>query len=145
MDQMIAALTAFLEQWIDRVGGSAAEQPLLGQITVADIVVVAIYLGFALETHSLGRRVEARLAPSGVSRTGEAIVHFDLGVWRVPRRHSDTVEAATRSGPDHPSPRHGFAFQPRRFLRLVHAFVPGNACLGIAPRDMGGHDAEQGR
>jgi small-conductance mechanosensitive channel len=48
MDQMIAALTALLEQWIDRVGGAAAEQPLSGQITAADIVVVAIYLGLAL-------------------------------------------------------------------------------------------------
>ena len=48
MDQMIGALTALLEQRINRVGGATAEQALAGPITVADICIVALYLGFAL-------------------------------------------------------------------------------------------------
>ena len=48
MDKIIAALTALLEQWINRACGTAVEQPLLGQITGTDIIVVAIYLAFAL-------------------------------------------------------------------------------------------------
>ena len=45
---MIAALTALLERWVDRVGGFAAEQPLAGAVTVADISIAALYLGIAL-------------------------------------------------------------------------------------------------
>jgi small-conductance mechanosensitive channel len=48
MDTMIAALTALLEQWINRIGGTTAEQALAGPVTVADICIVALYLAFAL-------------------------------------------------------------------------------------------------
>ena len=48
MDQMIAAVTALLEQGIHHVGGAAAERALVGPIAVSDICIVALYLGIAL-------------------------------------------------------------------------------------------------
>jgi hypothetical protein len=48
MDKIIAALTTLLEQWIDRVGGAATEHTLAGPISVGDLWIVALYLGFAL-------------------------------------------------------------------------------------------------
>ena len=48
MDNVISALTASLAQWIDRIGGVAAREPLLGAVTVADLCIVALYLGVAL-------------------------------------------------------------------------------------------------
>jgi small-conductance mechanosensitive channel len=48
MDEVIAALTALLEHWIDRVGGPAVEQPVAGRIDVGDICIVALYLCFAI-------------------------------------------------------------------------------------------------
>lgn len=48
MDKIIAALTTLLEQWIDRVRGAATEHTLAGPISVEDLCIVALYLGFAL-------------------------------------------------------------------------------------------------
>jgi small-conductance mechanosensitive channel len=45
---MFAALTALLEQWINRVGGATTEHALAGPISVGDVCLVALYLGFAV-------------------------------------------------------------------------------------------------
>jgi small-conductance mechanosensitive channel len=48
MDAIIAIITAGLQQWISSLGRGALEKPLLGQITGADLCVVALYLTLAI-------------------------------------------------------------------------------------------------
>jgi hypothetical protein len=104
MDKIIAALTTLLEQWIDRVRGAATEHTLAGPISVEDLWIVALYLGFALLLNAavaliLRRRRKAAVAlakPNWHRRAYLALgkpLYFAVGLRRISSRHSDTAEA----------------------------------------------------
>jgi small-conductance mechanosensitive channel len=75
MDRVIIGLTALLEQWIKRAGGTAAEAAVVGPITAADICIVAIYLGFALVLNSALAFILRRRRTTSVAEAKPAWQH----------------------------------------------------------------------